>query len=77
LNRQNHTTKLKYITHVPPENVTAQSLGQEVHSLVLRGHIDELMNKPRGDHVPDPVVLDINIMIGPLVVNGVLGKLMG
>jgi hypothetical protein len=43
--------------------------------LVLRGHIDEL-NRPRGDHVSDPVVLDIN-MLGPLVVNGVLGKLMG
>jgi hypothetical protein len=60
---------------VPPENVTAQSLGQEVRSWVLRGHIDEL-NRPRGDHVSDPVVLDIN-MLGPLVVNGILGKLMG
>jgi hypothetical protein len=51
-----NNTALTCLQKTSPRKALA---GQEVRSLVLRGHINEL-NRPRGDHVPDPVVLDIN-----------------
>ncbi len=60
---------------MPPEDLSAQSLSEEVRTLILRWHIDEA-NRPRGDHVPDPVELDVD-MFRPLVVDGVLGELVG
>jgi hypothetical protein len=40
----------------------------EVGTLIIRVHIDEL-DRFSGDHVEDPVVLDVNTVLGPLVIN--------
>jgi hypothetical protein len=60
---------------VSPESISSKSLGQEVGTLIIRVHIDEL-DRCRRDHVTDPVDLDVNVL-GPLVINWILRELTG
>jgi hypothetical protein len=58
---------------VSPESISLKSLGQEVGTLIIRVHIDEL-DRCKQDHVADPMVLDVNVL-GPLVMNWILREL--
>jgi hypothetical protein len=53
--------------HVAPEDIPSQSLGQEIRTLIIGGHMDNL-NSVRGDHIADPVELDVDVL-GALVVD--------
>jgi hypothetical protein len=59
---------------VSSESISSKSLGQEVGTLIIRVHIVKL-DRCRRDHVADPVVLDVNVVLEPLVMNWILREL--